>query len=257
MAQRVKGRAIGLRGFHLVHGERVWENKMPGALRDWQIKCVCGGGAASCNNGWMRDKIENPAQNVMERLFKGDPVRLSAHDQQRIAAWAVLKAIVAEYDNGDFRTTHHMQRKYIMRHHLPPKRNWGVWIGFYERKDWKAEWISSALFVAPDHWPDAKLNQRPTRFNGHSVTQVINKLLVQVVSLPKADLVKRWRFAMPDGGQLFRIWPPSQYSIKWPGNGMTDREADLVSSALAQTGRRIVQRRLARAQGNNRSGGSP
>jgi len=49
---------------------------------------------------------------------------------------------------------------------------------------------------------------------------------------------------MPDGGQLIRIWPPTLYSIKWPGNAMSDREADLTSSALDRGGRKAARRRL-------------
>lgn len=223
MAPRTPGKVKGLRGFRLVDRDNLWVTKMPGALRDWQIKCVCGGNDASCNNGWMRRKIEEPAKPVLERLFRGDQFRMSPHDQERVAAWAVLKAIVAEYDDGDYVTTHHMQRKYLMRHFSPPRRNWAVWIACYERKAWKPEWISAALFGAPTSWPVAKLNKTPTHFNGHAVTQVIGKLFIQVLSLPIPGFVERWRFAMPDGGQLVRIWPPTLYSVRWPGTVMSDR----------------------------------
>jgi hypothetical protein len=217
---------------------------MSGQVRDWQIKCVCGGDDKSCNNGWMRKRIEDSARPILKKLFRGESLRLCPGDQQRIAAWAVLKAIVAEYDEGDHITTHHMQRKYLMRHFLPPKRNWAVWIGCYERKEWKPEWISAALFGVPRGWPIAKLNQTPTYFNGHTTTQVIGKLFIQIVSLPIPGFVERWRFALPDGGNLFRIWPATSYSIRWPGRVMNDREADLVSSALARRGREVARRRL-------------
>jgi hypothetical protein len=29
--------------------------KMRGPIRDWQVKCVCGGTTTTCNNGWMRE----------------------------------------------------------------------------------------------------------------------------------------------------------------------------------------------------------
>ncbi|HXR94829.1 MAG TPA: hypothetical protein VN718_03065 [Rhizomicrobium sp.] len=230
-----------MRGFRLVNRDNLWVTKMPGALRDWQIKCVCG---PNCNNGWMRQRIEEPAKPVLEKLMHGDQFRLSAKDQERVAAWAVLKAIIAEYDVGDHITTHHMQRKYLMRRFLPPRRNWAVWIGDFDRKDWKPEWISAALFGIPNPGPNTDLNKTPTYFNGHSTTQVLGKLFIQVLSLPIPGFVERWRFAMPDGGQLIRIWPPTLFSLKWPGPAMSDREADLTSSALDRGGRKAARRRL-------------
>jgi hypothetical protein len=244
MAPRSPGKTIGLRGFHYATGDDLWNVKMAGALRDWKVKCVCGGGKTSCNNGWMRERIDEAAMPTMSKLFRAEQFRLYSKDQERVAAWAVLKAIVAEYDDGDHVTTHHMQRKYLMRHFKPPKQNWAVWIGHYERRAWKPEWISGALFGAPTGWPVAKLNDPPTYFNGHTVTQVIDKLFIQVLSLPIPGFVEGWRFAMPDGGHLFRIWPPVWHSIKWPGAAMSDREADLTASALDRAGRREARRRL-------------
>ena len=244
MAPRVPGRGKALRGFRLVNHDDLRVVKMAGALRDWQIKCVCGGTNASCNNGWMRQRIEEPAQPILEKLIHGERFRMSPQDQQRVAAWAVLKATIGEYDDGDHVTTHHMQRKYLMRNHLPPKQNWAVWIGHFERKSWRPEWISGALFGVAKPGPKTDLNKTPTHFNGHTTTQVIGKLFIQVIRLPIPGFVERWRFAMPDGGQLIRIWPQSLYSINWPGPAMTDREADLTSSAIDRAGRREARRRL-------------
>lgn len=243
MTPRQPGRTVGLRGYDLVDGAETWHHKMPGALRDWQIKCVCGGDRKSCNSGWMRERIEDPARPILEKLLRGGSTRISPAEQQRVAAWAALKAMVAEYDEGDHVTTLQIQRKYLMQRHRPPK-NWGVWIGHYERQNWKPEWISAALSMAPDDWSEARLNERPRRFNGHSVTQVIGKLFIQVINLPKSGFVERWRFPMPDGGQICRIWPPTHFSIVWPGPRMSDREADLVAHALPRTARRIARKRM-------------
>jgi hypothetical protein len=167
-----------------------------------------------------------------------------------VAAWAVLKAVIGEYDDGDHVSTHHMQRKYLMRHYKPPKQNWAVWIGHYERQNWLPEWISAALFGVANPGPKTNLNKTPTHFNGHSTTQVIEKLFIQVLSLPIPGLVERWRFAMPDGGHLVHIWPPNIYSINWPRSAMSDREADLTSSAIDR--RRRQRQNLQQAIAVNR-----
>jgi hypothetical protein len=86
MALRVPGRVQRLRGFRLPDRDNLWLSKLPGALRDWQVKCVCGGNSASCNNGWMRQRIEEPAKPTLDKLFRGDQFRMFPKDQQRIIA---------------------------------------------------------------------------------------------------------------------------------------------------------------------------
>jgi hypothetical protein len=91
--------------------------KRPADIRNWQVLCVC----AACNNGWMRQQIENRARPVMMRLIKGQYVRLSLHQQQIIATWAAMKAMVAEYDESESVTIHHAHRK-IFKETLPSAR---------------------------------------------------------------------------------------------------------------------------------------
>jgi len=57
-------------------------------------------------------------------------------------------------------------------------------------------------------------------------------LFIQVINSPARRFVERWRFDLPDKGSFFRIWPPSNVSINWPGQFMTDRDADYVTGAL-------------------------
>ena len=83
------------------HTQFVYINR-PGDIRDWQVLCVC----AVCNNGWMRQQIENPARPIMIPLIiiSGEPVRLSPDQQQIVATWAAAKAMVAEF--AEFRVRH-------------------------------------------------------------------------------------------------------------------------------------------------------
>jgi hypothetical protein len=98
--------------------------KRPGDVRDWQVPCVC----AACNNGWMRQQIDNRARPIMIPLIKGQQLRLSPDQQRIVATWAAMKAMVAEYGESEAVTTHHAQRKYLMKNRLPPKKGWSVWI---------------------------------------------------------------------------------------------------------------------------------
>jgi hypothetical protein len=42
---------------------------------------------------------------------------------------------------------------------------------------------------------------------------------------------ERWKFALPPGVSFFKIWPPSRYSIAWPGGAIDDGGADYIASA--------------------------
>jgi hypothetical protein len=232
MLPRTKGKAASLQGTEYsdrLEGKII---KMPGQLGDWQIKCVCGGTNATCNNGWMR-KIEDAARPILIPLILGQQTRISHDDQSIISTWAVLKSMIADYDNGSNGTVHHMQRKYIMRKSSPPTIGWGVWIGHYERKNWVPEWISRPFLLLHEKHAAKRSSRNATYFNSNVSTQIIGKLFVHVMHSPMPGLIKRWRFPPPQKGSLFRIWPQGQFSIKWPSSALTDVDADRISDAFA------------------------
>ncbi len=217
--------------------------KMHGQMRDWQIKCVCGGTDRSCNSGWM-NALEDKAQPILTHLILGHQKRISSQEQSIIAAWAALKAMVAENTQGGFVTTHHMQRKYLAKHSVAPKLGWGIWIGHYERHDWLPEWVSRPFLLLPDAVVKRKKSRVATYFNSNTSTQVIGKLFIQTIRSLMPDLIGRWRWSTPDGGVLFRIWPPSQFSIAWPSRALSDRDADYAAAAFGNfvldTGKKAV-----------------
>jgi hypothetical protein len=203
--------------------------KRPGDMRDWQVKCVC---EDRCNNGWMRRNVENKARRVMISLMRGDRFRLRPHQQRLVATWAILKAMVAEYDPTGYVTSHHTHRKFLMNHGVPPTEGWTVWIGHYQRYQWQGHFISIPfLFLSPKQ-EARRTNNRATYYNSSISTQVIGQLFIQVIRSPARDFIKRWRFTTPEKGALFRIWPPTPFSVSWPSKIMTDRDADYAAGAL-------------------------
>ena len=222
MEPREPGKALSQVVEVSIEGGDAHLRKLRGNVRDWQIACVCGGTHLDCNAGWMK-RLEDQARPILIPLIKGERTRLSPSDQATLAAWASLKSMVSEADYGQL-ITHHMQRKRMMRRQLPPSRNWAVWLGSYDRQRWKANWISQRFLILPL----TTLNPygRPKYYNSAVTTQVIGKLFIQVVHSPMRFLVNGWRFALPHGGTLFRIWPPATFSVGWPGKVMTDLDAD-------------------------------
>jgi hypothetical protein len=203
--------------------------KRAGDMRDWQVRCVC---EKHCNNGWMRRRIENPARPLLRKLIQGQDIRLHAEQQKIIAAWAVLKAMVAEYDREGYVTTHHTHRKFLMKYHRPPFDTWTVWIGHFVRDKWQPYFASIPFLFLSAKQEARRTNERATYYNSGISTQVIGQLFIQVIRSPARDFIKRWRFATPDKGTLIRIWPPAPFSVAWPPRTMTDRDADYAVGAL-------------------------
>jgi hypothetical protein len=222
--------------------------KRPGDIRDWQIRCVC---EKTCNNGWMRKLVEDRARLILIPLVKGESVRITPSQQQIIAAWATMKAMVAEWNIRDHATTNHMQRKRMMWRQLPPQRGWGVWIGKFvsdtakpETQRYHPKWESHPFLLLPDEIANERATKEATHFNSQASTQVIGQLFIHVFRSPMPNLIRRWTFTLPDKGSLFRIWPPSQVSIMWPGQAMTDLDATYTANAFMNFVLKIQRREL-------------
>jgi hypothetical protein len=206
-----------------------------GDIRHWKVKCVCG---ERCNNGWMRSKIEDAAKPILIPLIRGEECRGFPADQARLAAWATMKAMVAEWNVKGHATTHHMHRKYLMRHHLAPQKGWGVWIGQFVTNKRKPVgerfhplWAAHPFALAKNLPPGSEYKEA-TSFNSQVSTQVIGELFIHTLRSPMPNLIPRWAFALPDRRSLFRIWPPTQTSIVWPGRGLTDLDAICIDNAF-------------------------
>jgi len=214
-----------------------YEGLLKGAVRDWEVRCVCGGLSTDCNSGWMKD-IEDAARPILLPMIQGANYkeRLFPEDLNIIATWAALKVIIADRVEGGAWAVHHAQRRFMFTHHQPPLRNWSIWLGRYERRDWKGEWISRPFATVPLTRPE-RAGHPVSHNNGNSVTQVIGQVLIHVIHSINQRLIKDWRFSVPQGrtlsAPLFRIWPPVKTSISWPPAPLSDADADFISVALS------------------------
>jgi hypothetical protein len=168
------GNYESLRGIRNPTESVHYEITRPGDIRHWKVECVC---HPRCNNGWMRLKIEDTAKPFLIPLIKGEECRIFPAAQSRIAAWAVLKAMVGEWNIRGHATTHHMHRKYLMRHHLPPKTGWGVWIGQFVTDKTKTEryyplWEAHPYLLTSEGFAARRPDEVATFYNSQSSTQV-------------------------------------------------------------------------------------
>lgn len=226
---------------HLDGPQQHWTGKMPGQMRDWKINCVCGGTRSSCNSGWMK-AIEDEAKPAMTPLIVGEEIRLLPTHQRIVATWAVLKNMIANH-----RSIPREHLDIMWRDHAPPPEGWGVWIGHFERMNWKPEWLTRLFTVLPDGEYAARPSPDVDFSNGSATTMVLNKLLIHVGHGPDVHFGHRWeQFERPNGQPvrgLFRIWPAvRETSVRWPSRALSDSDADAVANDLISRIARIAQR---------------
>jgi hypothetical protein len=203
--------------------------KRRGDIQDWKVRCVC----EKCNNGWMRASIDEPARPIMVALIDGAQTRIMPEDQRKIASWAVLKAMVAEYDAGAYVTTSHMQRKYLMRRHVPPTKGWAVWIGHHVRTAAGTfHWGAFPALILPDRVLARRKSRIASHYNSNASSLLVGELFIHVMRSPHHHLVDRWRLNTPDGGALYRIWPSTNISTVWPPKSMSAEDIDYAIGAL-------------------------
>ena len=203
LAPRPKEKSLAFRGRQYPDGNHPSVvRKMPGQIRDWKVRCVCGGSHLTCNGGWMK-AIEDRARPILIPLMRGDEMRIWPDEQALIATWATIKAIVGEYDEHVPATVHHAQ-KYVMKRGLPPSQGWSVWIGHFEKTKWIPEWLSRPFLLRPDEIAAKRKSREATYFNSCASTQILNKLFVHVIHSPHPRLFNRFRFVLLQGGTLFQ-----------------------------------------------------
>ena len=247
LERRKPGRALAEIGRQYSDRSETEIVKLPGQIRDWKVRCVCGGTHETCNGGWMR-RVEDTAKPILLPLIIGEEIRIFPYEQSIIATWAVLKSIVGEYDGRYITHVHHKQRQYLMEHGLPPTNGWGVWIGSFIRRNWIPEWVSRPFLLLPNHIVAKLPKHEATYFNSCATTQVVNKLFIHVVHTPMPRFIPRLRFPLPHHGTLFRIWPPSETSIQWPGRSLSDQDADVAAHRAFSLIEEAMLRRPCRKQ---------
>jgi len=184
----------------------------------------------------MREKIEDPATDVLTRLFTGanNPTRITEDEQRLIASWIALRTMVAEYDHYSPHITHHMQRKRLWKTQTISRENWRVWIGNYEGREAGALWIQHSFLILPDAVSARRKTRTANYANGQTLTYVIGKLLIHIMYCPDPVLLKIWKFPALVSGKFVCIWPTTGLSIMWPLPALTDDEAHFASSAFRQ-----------------------
>jgi hypothetical protein len=113
-------------------------------------------------------------------------------------------------------------------------RDWGIWIGRYERQTWPTQWVKATFPIADvgdieDIKPDDV-----TRANLQTTSFAIGRLFVFVISceFPEVARFWDWRTTPTALTRLKKIWPLCTNEIQWPSAGFSDREAEAFAMAV-------------------------
>lgn len=187
------------------------------------VKCVC----RECNGGWM-SAIEDAANPIVTAMIEGERVALDTQDQEEVANWLGLKAIIAQQS-------------------LPPAQGFLEWANAFaiERgppRSWQIR-IAHYQGTLPMFLGNVPLNttviHRLVRFAmkrpGFLFTIQLGHFVGQVVGM------RQQTWIAPTQGRLIQIWPhpllransPSVaeiVSVTWPPEAGLD-DCDLKKCA--------------------------
>jgi len=177
----------------------------------WNRK-VCG----SCNSGWLRE-LEERVQPLMARFAVNDPITLNSNEQEDLALWAVVSALIAmsnDPEAGAFADP--AIAREICREKRPP-HGMDVWLGANAHGE--MGWFGSHSL---------NLTNAPAQRAAWGATITFGYAVMHMVfhGLPN----QRMRLRGTAVRSLRRIWTPSQHTT-WPP-GLLMRPHDLSPLAL-------------------------
>lgn len=177
-----------------------------------------------CNNTWM-STIENDVKDTLISMFTNARI-LSTPEQERIALWAAVKAVLFDMASGapvlprGFGHDLNIKRR--------PHPGMRIWIAAYSD-------MGSVLETHP--WRIMTPKRQPSdsdQLLGYCITFSIVHVAFQVfVPIMDGSLAELESF----DGSILQIWPPTLDSARWPPKWQFDRHS------IAALARRIYDNR--------------
>lgn len=194
--------------------QEVFSRDRQGSTTTIRIRRVCG----TCNNEWM-SSLEEQAQPVLTKLIRGRRFVLLAEDQDTLAQYFCMKAMVSDGSRLDAEIFNQVERT-----------------AFYERQE-----LPSRCQIALLYYP-AEINETVKQYNkeegpvleiesGRRINQGnftfrFGSLLIQVVI---SELVKP---SPTDSADAVKIHPRRGFSRAWPVLAQTDESAGILQHIL-------------------------
>jgi len=176
---------------------------------EFVVKCVC----AECNGGWMSD-IESAAQPILTPMIEDQRVTLDTGDQEKVAKWLGLKAIVAQHALPPGQTVPEWTNAFAIER--SPPTSWQIRIARYQGTD-PMFLGNTGLDTTVIHTLVPFTMKRPgflfTAQLGHFVGQVLG-MRQQAWIMPVRRFVQVWphpllRTSSPAVAHIVSVtWPP-------------------------------------------------
>jgi len=201
-----------------------------GGLFVRQVRCVC----KKCNSEWMNG-LETAAAPVLTPLIQMRPQRLelSPAQQNVLARWIALKALVAEHSTDTYVTPQAARTTFMVERAIPA--NFRIRIGLHADPAWfgtgfhrrSITFALSPTMSKPPHGPIK---------NVQTLTFSMGRLLVYLTSseVPEFDLDNVFKTTP----RMARLWPATGEPIVWPppvigmnGPGMLAASLDRLESS--------------------------
>lgn len=153
--------------------EAIKDGKLarPGDFFAQTLRVVC----ARCNNGWM-SQLQTEAKPYLERLIEGDWENFDAIGRSIVARWAVMYAMVGEFDDPPTIGIPDHQRRFLQINRSVPA-GWLIAVGKVD--------FGNAYAGNHNHFGARILPGTPphTLIQFHSTGAVIGQMILQIVSV--------------------------------------------------------------------------
>lgn len=205
------------------------EKRWGGDPRSRRLQIVCG----DCNHHWMSE-LQTAVKPTLIPLILGEKAFVNKDAQRTLAAWATMTIISAEYLYPNRATSAVTDRRWLFKYKTAP-RNYRIWIGAYERKNWPAHWVHNSMRITEQEgvqgWtvhPDGT-----PRSNTQTVTLIVGKLFIHLFSCPFPEILEGRKLVQFVENRLIQIWPPRHSFLTWPPvPPLNDTEADQLTMSI-------------------------
>lgn len=200
-------------------GSKTFEARQSGAPSSRAFRVVC----KSCNSGWM-GMLQTAAKPILLGIFSSDLIKLNCAQQEILAAWATMFAMVAENVEPEGVGVSQADR-YRFKASKKALPNWIIWMGRYQGKSGRCLLYHSKIKLNPAPVPIYLYNV----VTGAQVTDfIIGNALLQTFSTDSSAL----NLAISSGYHpplgMFQLWPILSPSLDLPTKICGDAELRLL-----------------------------
>jgi len=185
-------------------GEKISKNmQVPQSAFEWTVNDVC----KTCNEGWLHDHVETPAEAVVASAMQGATQVLSLDVARRVALWATKTAVVRALMDPTPRAVPPEHYEHI-RLKLEPPPNTLVWLA-------NTEYCRDPFMRHTRH--GLRLFGEELTTTSHFTSIVYGHMALYVIGA--SDHSGLWIYeptiANIESRDVLQVWPPHQ-SPAWP-----------------------------------------